>query len=78
MVTDGVDGLLVPCGDAPALASALVRLRDDNELRSRLARAGRVRAPAFAANVSTPRLHAWLVALRAGRVGRGTISTTSD
>ena len=35
------NGLLVPPGDPPALAAALRRLRDDPQLRSRLASASR-------------------------------------
>jgi len=40
IVTDGVDGLLVPPDDVDALAAALRRLRDDGGLRDRLAAAG--------------------------------------
>jgi glycosyltransferase involved in cell wall biosynthesis len=32
VVTDGVDGLLVPAGDAHALAAAIIRLHDDRAL----------------------------------------------
>jgi glycosyltransferase involved in cell wall biosynthesis len=39
---------LVPPGDVPALAAALERVIDDTELRSKLTRAGRVRAACFA------------------------------
>jgi glycosyltransferase involved in cell wall biosynthesis len=42
-VTDGETGLLVPPGDAPALASALRRLAAAPVLRERLGRGGRVR-----------------------------------
>jgi glycosyltransferase involved in cell wall biosynthesis len=37
---DGVNALLVPPNDAPALAAAIGRLRDDAELRGRIAAAG--------------------------------------
>jgi glycosyltransferase involved in cell wall biosynthesis len=40
-VADGDTGLLVPPGDAPALAAALRRLLDDGDLRARLGRNGR-------------------------------------
>lgn len=43
-VLDGATGLLVPAGDAPALAAALRRLRDDPVLRASLGRNGRERA----------------------------------
>ena len=41
LVTDGVDGLLVPPGDDAALADALARLAADPSLRARLGAAGR-------------------------------------
>jgi glycosyltransferase involved in cell wall biosynthesis len=40
---DNTAGLLVPPGDAGALAGALAQLLDDDELRARLGAAGRVR-----------------------------------
>src|SRR5579859_225472 len=43
-VVEGVTGLLVPVGDAPALAGALRRLTEDTELRARMGAAGRARA----------------------------------
>lgn len=47
IVTDGVDGLLYPAGDAEALAQALRRLRRDATLRARLSGAARIRAERF-------------------------------
>jgi glycosyltransferase involved in cell wall biosynthesis len=43
IVSDGVDGVLVPAADSGALAEAIVRLLEDSPLRSRLAGAGRDR-----------------------------------
>jgi glycosyltransferase involved in cell wall biosynthesis len=42
-VQHGVTGLLVPEGDAPALADAILRLEADEALRRQLGRAGRLR-----------------------------------
>ncbi|HET9498279.1 MAG TPA: glycosyltransferase, partial [Candidatus Limnocylindria bacterium] len=42
-IRDGVDGLLVPSADPAMLASAIVRLANDADLRSRLAASGRRR-----------------------------------
>ncbi|MHB8474357.1 MAG: glycosyltransferase family 4 protein [Gammaproteobacteria bacterium] len=44
VVTDGVDGLLVPVRDAPALAAAIARLQDDPALAVRLGQAARAKA----------------------------------
>jgi glycosyltransferase involved in cell wall biosynthesis len=56
-VEDGVTGLLVPPGDAPALRSALERLLDDAATRKRLGEAAQARAQErFAWRVSTPAL----------------------
>lgn len=44
---DGVTSLLVPPGDAPALADALVRLLTDRSLAERLGRAGAARVARF-------------------------------
>jgi glycosyltransferase involved in cell wall biosynthesis len=41
VITDGVDGLLVPPGDPAALAGAIGRLIDEPELRKRFGEAGR-------------------------------------
>ena len=44
VVEDGINGLVVPTGDAPALAAAIVRLLLDGPLRARLGRTARQRA----------------------------------
>jgi glycosyltransferase involved in cell wall biosynthesis len=41
LVRDGLTGLVVPAGDAGALAAAISRLLSDEGLRSRLGAAGR-------------------------------------
>ena len=46
-VTDGVDGVLVPPGDVPALAAALAGLVEDPALRRRLSDGARARAADF-------------------------------
>jgi glycosyltransferase involved in cell wall biosynthesis len=45
LVRDGVDGLLVKCGDVGALRAAIMRLAGDAELRQRLGEEGRARIP---------------------------------
>jgi glycosyltransferase involved in cell wall biosynthesis len=49
IIRDGENGMLVPPGDAGALAATMLRLARDEELRKRLAQAGKVRAQAFSA-----------------------------
>lgn len=44
VVTDGIDGLLVPPRDADALTAAIARLVDDPALRARLGNAARAKA----------------------------------
>ena len=44
VVSDGVDGLLVPARDAAALAAAIARLHDDPTLAARLGTAARAKA----------------------------------
>ena len=45
-LTDGVDAIVVPAHDVPALSAALRRLRDDPEERARLGKAARAAAEA--------------------------------
>jgi glycosyltransferase involved in cell wall biosynthesis len=47
IVGDSIDGLLVPHGDAQALASAVIRLLGDTELAGRLGKAAQQRASEF-------------------------------
>jgi glycosyltransferase involved in cell wall biosynthesis len=47
VVRDGVDGLLVPVGDAAALGSAIARVLADRDLRTSLVAAGRERVLGF-------------------------------
>jgi len=70
IVSDGVSGLLVPAGDAQAMAAALMRVLGDRELARRLADAGAVQVRAYA----WPEVRGqWLAAYRratlAGRAG---------
>lgn len=55
-VTDDVEGLLVPAGDAGALARAHLELATDDERRRRLGAAAAVRAEAFDIAVAVRRL----------------------
>lgn len=48
IITEGVDGILVPSADEKALAGAIKRLVMDEDLRKRLGDAGRKRAQDFA------------------------------
>jgi glycosyltransferase involved in cell wall biosynthesis len=47
VVTDGVEGLIVPPGDPQRLADAVQRLVTDPELRERLGRASRQKSAMF-------------------------------
>lgn len=51
IITDRVDGLLVPPADPTRLAAALERVLVDRALASRMSQAGRLRAQAFAPSV---------------------------
>jgi len=47
VIDDGVEGILVPTRDAPALADALSRLIKDPELRLRMGQRGQVKAASY-------------------------------
>lgn len=55
MITNGVDGVLVPPGDTDALSAAMSTLAEDEDLRERLARHARARAEELATSVCDPR-----------------------
>lgn len=56
IVTDGVEGLHVPPGDAAALADAIRRIVEDEQLRSRLGAAGPAKAARFTLSQVIPQL----------------------
>jgi phosphatidylinositol alpha-mannosyltransferase len=67
VLRDGVDGLLVPPGDALALAESLRRLALEERLRARMAGAARERAERFAwPHVAAEVLDCYQQALRVG------------
>ena len=47
VITDGIDGLVVPPGNPAALVAALERLVDDSDLRSKLGQAAKLRSTIF-------------------------------
>jgi glycosyltransferase involved in cell wall biosynthesis len=71
VITDEVDGLLVPVDDEDALATALERIRTDRELRGRLRRNAAATAARFSAAVTAPPVARWLGAIASGRVSAG-------
>lgn len=56
MIVNGQNGLLVPRGDAGALAAAMQTLISDSALRERLGKNARARARQFTAEVALPRI----------------------
>lgn len=56
MIEDGENGLLVPAGDAEALAGAMSRLIEDTALRERLGAAARERSLDFTPEVVMPQM----------------------
>lgn len=58
IIEDGVSGLLVPPSDEAALATAIQRLLDDEDLRARIGEAARVRVERFSAARVIPQFQA--------------------
>lgn len=58
LITNGVDGILVPAGDVRALASAIGRLIRDERTRRELGAAARRRVDAYSTTVIMPRWEA--------------------
>jgi glycosyltransferase involved in cell wall biosynthesis len=56
MIEDGVSGLLVPAGNANALAQAMARLSGDAALRERLGAAALIRSRDFTPEVVMPQM----------------------
>ena len=69
-ITDGVDGLLAPFGDAAALATSVLRYLDDPEFAVRVGMAARARAQMF----DDRRYSANVIAALFASVGRGAIT----
>lgn len=65
IVTDGMDGLLVPVEDPLALAAAVNRLLEDGAMRERLGGAARDRARAYGADAIVRRFEALLAEVTA-------------
>lgn len=60
IVANGDTGLLTPCDDIGALTEALRELRDDPDLRRRLAERGRSAARQYDAALAAPQMRQWL------------------
>ncbi|MFF7725757.1 glycosyltransferase family 4 protein [Streptomyces sp. NPDC008001] len=70
IIRDGIDGLLVPRDDVRAYSEALLRLMDDQQLRTRMGTAARERAArAFAPHDAARRYDELLNALRSRHTG---------
>jgi glycosyltransferase involved in cell wall biosynthesis len=56
LITDGVEGLLVPVNNVAALDAAVSRILQDASLRERLSAAGQTKAAAFASTDAIPQI----------------------
>ncbi|MFJ3159036.1 glycosyltransferase family 4 protein [Streptomyces kanasensis] len=72
IIRDGEDGLLVPVGDADAVAAALLRLIDDEPLRRRMGEAARRNARRFDPSAIAERYADLFAELGAGTGARAT------
>ena len=78
VLRDGLDGLLVPAGDALALAESLRRMALEPELRSQMAAAARLRAERFAwPRVAAEVLDCYEDAVSVGSLARRSADTPS-
>jgi glycosyltransferase involved in cell wall biosynthesis len=79
VITDGVDGLLTPYGDAQALAGAILRYLDDPAFARRTGSAARARARAFALPSTTQKLVGTIACLGSshGQARRGVNPTVT-
>ena len=70
VVTDGVDGRLVPPADADALAGAIAQLADDRDALRRMSTAARAKAATFTLDAYGRQVHDLVAARRPGLAGR--------
>lgn len=70
LVRDGETGLVVPAGDAPALAAAISRLRADPREAARLGAAGAAAIAAYTPEAWAAAVSAALASASSGRAGR--------
>ncbi len=76
VVRHGVEGLLVPPGDAAALSVALRRVLTDPALAAALASGGRARAEGYAWDVVVPQLEAIYVSARRRNASQAMMTST--
>jgi glycosyltransferase involved in cell wall biosynthesis len=58
MITQGINGVLIPPGDVEALAAAIQQLIENPELRHRLGMAAQKKVGAYAAELIIPKFEA--------------------
>ena len=78
VITDGIDGLLVPCGDVEALVGALDRLRTDESLLRSLRRAAPETIRRYDVDVLVSVLEPWLADVAGRSAPSGTTSAWPD